>query len=187
MDNKKENLKINKTLPKVNKINVLVIGDKKTGKTTLIKSFFEFCRVQPETNFLIDSVKIWEGNMTHDKVEYQEEKISFIEMDTDVKILDQISKFEEVLKGNKNFLCFVMKVNSTNSNIANSATLKIQSRIKLFFEKFYQLGSYFNACVVVNNKFMKKKEIFNVDGINENEKFIFEVLNFQSVFKSKHS
>jgi GTPase SAR1 family protein len=145
MDIEKENLPCCQT---VNKTNILVIGERKSGKTTLIKSLFESWKVVPSTFFLLDSVKIWEGTVATDTSSH---RLSFIEMDVEMGVLDQIAKFEEFLKGHQNILCLMMKN-------AESPSLKTQKRIRVFFEKFLQILGFFSDSFQVMNNYVKKKD-----------------------------
>jgi hypothetical protein len=150
------------------KTNILVIGERKSGKTSIIKSSFELSRVVPKTYFLCDSVKIWEGTVAS---ESGPTKLAFIETDVEVPVLDQLGKFEETLRGHHNILCLIVK----NSE---SPTLKTQNRIRVFFEKFRGIYSFFSECVVVTNNYLKKKDTSNE---------IQEIYNFEMnrLFSSK--
>jgi AAA+ ATPase superfamily predicted ATPase len=153
---------------------VLVVGNRKSGKTTLIKGVFEYCKIIPDTNFLLDSVRNWEGLIN---VEGEEGQISFVEMDSDAGIVDKIGKLESMLTGASNFLCLVLK-------ISDNSTLKNQTHIRLFFEKFTRLVSYFKGCVVINNDFVSgsKNNIFNVKNGENNFNF-YESLCLGNMFK----
>lgn len=145
MDIQSENNQCSQTL---NKCNILVIGERKSGKTALIKSLFDNWKVAPSTFFLVDSVKIWEGTVAN---ETSSHRLSFIEMDVEMGVLDQIAKFEEFLKGHQNILCLMMK----NSE---SPTIKTQKRIRVFFEKFLQIIGYFSDSFQIMNNYVKKKD-----------------------------
>jgi hypothetical protein len=129
------------------KTNLFVMGERKCGKTSLIRKFFENFGEAPETNFLLDSVKSWDGYFTLDA---RREKISFIEMDVDAGVLDRVSRFEQEMKGNLNILFLIMK------NFENS-TFKNPNRIKLFFEKLSKISFGFTSTFMITNKYFKKK------------------------------
>lgn len=129
------------------KTNIFVMGERKCGKTGIIRKFFEKLGCVPETTLLLDSVKSWDGYFTHNS---QREKISFIEMDVEVGILDRISKFEQEMRGNLNILFLVMK------NYDNP-TEKYHNRIRLFFEKFCKISYGFSSALMITNKYFKKK------------------------------
>jgi hypothetical protein len=129
------------------KTNLFVMGERKCGKTSLIKKFFENIGEVPETNFLLDSVKSWDGYFT---LNARKEKISFIEMDVDAAVLDRVSRFEQEMKGNFNILFLIMK------NYENP-TCKNPNRIKLFFQKLSKISFGFTSTFMITNKFFKKK------------------------------
>lgn len=141
------NSKIN--LPPSQNTNVFVIGERKSGKTALIKLYFEQMKVHPDTRFLVDSVKVWQNYILFDGFH---QKISFIESDVDVNVLDQSAKFEEEFKNNRNILCLMLKS-------CEITTTKTQSRIKVFFEKLTNMKCHFTDAIIITNSIFKKKDI----------------------------
>ncbi len=156
----------NPTITDTPKVNVMVIGDKKSGKTTFIRSFFTLLNKSPETNFLLDSVKIWETKLTSYgemnsqynsdyksdcKTNYIPTHLRFLEMDLDPNVLNHIEKFESFFSNGKNILCLVVR---TSVNLEMKK--KNQSRVELFFNKLSKYCKFFEGCVVVPNEFVRK-------------------------------
>jgi hypothetical protein len=159
----------------VQKINVMIIGDKKNGKSTLIKSFFSLLGLFPQTNFLADSVKISETFLPSTGVE---NKLSFVEMDLDPNVLKRVDKFHNFLRDGQNFLCFVIKT-------IDNSILKNKSRIDLFFNRFEQISNYFSKCLVIWNEFNECKKdqlLFAPIDILSN---YLDKLNLKNMFNGK--
>lgn len=166
---------LEKTKP-VGKTNIIVIGGKRNGKTTMINTLLDFCNAPRQTYFLINSVKIWESNFS-----FQEEdhNLRLIEMDIEPKVLNHKENFENFLAGGRNYLCFI--INNTDASFS-----KHQSRILQFFDKFTHFTSLFTGCAVVWNHFNmpnKKKET-SIPFVDY-EKLIYHEVKLDSLFQSK--
>jgi polynucleotide 5'-kinase involved in rRNA processing len=158
----------NKTLEnnKVEKLtNVIVIGDKNSGKTTLIQSILSLCRALLTSSEWVLEV---DDNFCQVviKTELGEELIRFIEVNSNSVQNLQIQQLDHIMTGCKNILCAVVSKEKLIPEFGfQSSTNFIVNRLDI-------LSKFFQGSVLIFNEHDTIRNDSIYDGIKENQKLL---------------